>query len=103
MNRLVARFGKLITISFALMALGIFVFLLSLPLYTYFEIDTDILGFIIFVTGLAVCLTGILRRKKLERWKVVLLSFLATLFSLPMLALIVSLFYLLITGKELGT
>jgi hypothetical protein len=39
MRRLVARFGKLITASFAVMAIGVLVFLLSLPLYAAFGID----------------------------------------------------------------
>ena len=63
MKRLVVRFGKLITASFIVMAIGIVVFLLVIPLYAYFDIDTDIIGLIIFTTGLAICLLGIIRRK----------------------------------------
>ena len=103
MKRLVERFGKLITTSFFVMALGIIVFLLTLPLYTYFEIDTDIIGLVIFTLGLAICIIGIIRRKKLHGWKLVVLSVIAAVLLLPILSLIVSLIYYLITGKELGS
>ena len=66
MRRLVERFGKLIATSFVVMALGIIIFLLVIPLYAYFGIDTDIIGLIIFTIGLAICIIGIIRRKKLE-------------------------------------
>jgi len=103
MNRLVQRFGKLITASFFVMAIGIVVFLLSLPLYIYFGIDTDIIGFLIFTTGLAICIIGLIRRKKLHGWKLIVLTILAAVLLLPVLSLIVSLIYYLITGKELGS
>src|SRR4030042_699792 len=99
MKRLVEKFGKLITASFIVMAIGIVVFLLTIPLYTYFEIDTDIFGFIIFSIGLAICIVGIIRRKKLQGWKLVVVAILVAVFCLPGLSLIVSLIYYLITGK----
>lgn len=103
MSRLVERFGKLITASLFVMALGIIVFLLTIPLYTYFEIDTDIIGLIIFTLGLAFCLIGIIRRKQLHGWKLIVLSILAIVLCLPVLPLIASLIYYLITGKPLGS
>jgi hypothetical protein len=103
MKRLVGRFGKLITASFFVMVTGIVVLLLSIPLYMYFEIDTDVIGFLIFTVGLALCLIGIIRRKKLHGWKLVLLTILAAGLLLPIVPLIVSLIYYLITGKELGS
>jgi hypothetical protein len=53
--------------------------------------------------GLAICLIGIVRRKELRGWKRVLLTALAAVLLLPMLPLIVSLVYYLITGKEMGS
>jgi hypothetical protein len=101
MKRLVARFGKLITASFIVIAVGIVVFLLVIPLYANFGIDTDIFGLIIFTIGLAICLIGIIRRKKLHGWKLVVLMILTVVLFLPVLSLIVSLFYSLITGNPL--
>jgi hypothetical protein len=85
------------------MAVGIVVFLLTIPLYTYFEIDTDIIGLTIFTLGLAICITGIIRRKKLHGWKLAVLAVLTAILLLPVLSLIVSLIFYLITGKELGS
>lgn len=102
MKRLIERFGKLITASFLVMAAGIVVFLLGFPLYTYFEIDTDIIGLVIFTVGLAICIIGIIRRKKLHGWQLAVLAILTAVLLLPILSLIVSLIYFLITGKELG-
>jgi hypothetical protein len=103
MKGLVERFGKLITASFFVMAIGIVVFLLTIPLYANFGIDTDIIGFTIFTVGLAICIIGIIRRKKLHGWKLVVLAILAVFLLLPILSLIVSLIYNLITGKSLGS
>jgi len=102
MHRLVQRFGKLIAASFFVMAIGIVVFLLSIPIYIYFEIDTDVIGFLIFTVGLVLCVIGIIRRKKLHGWKLGLLTILAAGLLLPVLSLIVSLVYYLVTGKPLG-
>ena len=102
-KRLIARFGKLIAASFGVMAIGVLVFLLSLPLYAAFGIDTDIIGLVIFTTGLAICLIGVARRKTLRGWKMGLLAALAAVLLLPTLSLVVSLVYFLVTGKELGS
>ena len=103
MKRLIERFGKLITASFIVMAIGIITFLLVIPLYHFFEIDTDIIGLTIFNIGLAIFLIGIIRRKKLHGWKLIILTILATILLLPILPLIASLIYYLITGKPLGS
>jgi hypothetical protein len=103
MKRLVTRFGKLITASFIIMAFGIIVFLLVIPLYHYFKIDTDIIGLIIFTTGLAICLIGIIHRKKLRGWKLAIMLFLIAVLCLPVLSLIVTTSYFLITGNGLGS
>ena len=103
MKRLVDRFGKLITASFFVMAIGIVVFLLTIPLYANFGIDTDIIGLIIFTIGLAIFIIGIIRRKKLHGWKLIVLGILAAVLLLPTLSFIITLIYYLITGKELGS
>ena len=103
MNRLVERFGKLTTASFVIMAIGIVVFLLTIPLYANFGIDTDIIGLIIFTIGLAIFIIGIIRRKKLHGWKLIVLGILTSVLLLPTLSFIITLIYYLITGKELGS
>ena len=99
MNSLTGRFGKLITASFFVMGLGILLFLLTPLLYGLWGIDTDLLGLIILTTGLSILLIGIIRRKKLRGWKLVILSILAGIFLLPLVPLIISTIYYLITGK----
>jgi multisubunit Na+/H+ antiporter MnhB subunit len=75
------------------MAVGIILFLLTIPLYTYFNIDTDIIGLTVFAIGLALCIIGIILRKKLHGWKLVILSVLAAVLLLPVALLIVSLVF----------
>jgi hypothetical protein len=84
------------------MAAGIIVFLLTMPMLAYFGIDTDIIGLIIFTTGLAVLLIGIIRRYRLHGWKLIILLVIVILLFLPVLQLMVSLVYYLITKKPLG-
>jgi hypothetical protein len=102
MKKLVERFGKLVTASFFVMVIGIIVFLLTIPLYSHFGIDTDIIGLIIFTVGLAICLIGIIRRKKLQGWVLAVLTIVTILLCLPVLSLIVTLVIFLITGKPVG-
>jgi len=102
MNKMIKRFGKLITASFIVIGIGIIVFILSLPLYIYYDIDTDILGFSIILIGLVIFIIGLIRRRKFSRVKLALLITLASVLSIPILSLIASLIYYLITGKELG-
>jgi len=103
MKRLVKRFGKLITASFIIMAIGVIAFLLTPLLYGLWGIDSDLPGLIIVCIGLAICIIGIIRRKNLHGWKLVVLAILAAVLLLPMLSFIVTLIYYLITGKELGS
>ena len=56
MKKLVDRFGILIVASFFVMAIGIILFIPLL--YVLWGIDTDIIGLIIFTTGLAILLLG---------------------------------------------
>ena len=84
------------------MAVGIVVFLMTIPLYANYGIDTDIFGLIIFTIGLAVCVIGIIRRNKPHGWKLIVLAIITAILFLPALSVIVSLIYFLITGKEVG-
>ena len=102
MKRLVNRFGKLITASFFVMGIGVITFLLTPLLYGLWGIDSDLPGVLIVFIGLAICIIGIIRRKKLHGWKLVVLAILAAVLCLPILSLIVSLIYYLIIGKPLG-
>ena len=102
MKKIVEKFGKLITASFFIMAIGLVTFLLVFPLYHYFGIDTDIIGLIIITIGLVILLIGIIRRYKPHGFWFVVLVILASLLSIPTLSLIVSTIYYLITGKPLG-
>jgi hypothetical protein len=103
MKKMINRFGKLITASFFVMGVGVIVFILSFPLYIYYDIDTDIVGFLIVLIGLVIFIIGIIRRKKLTGVKRGLLIALASILSLPILSLVASLIYYFITGKELGS
>jgi hypothetical protein len=85
------------------MAIGIVVFLLTIPLYANFGIDTDIIGLIIFTISLAIFIIGIIRRKKLHGWKLIVLGILTAVLLLPTVSFIITLIYYLITGKELGS
>ena len=102
MKKMINRFGKLITASFFVIGIGIIVFLLSLPLYIFYNIDTDILGFSIVLIGLVILIVGVIRRKKPTGIKLALLITLASVLSIPILSGVASLVYYLITGKELG-
>jgi hypothetical protein len=96
------KFGKLITASFIVMAVGIITFLLVFPLYHFFRIDTDIIGLLIVILGIVLCLIGVIRRYRPHGWKLVLLIIVIVVLCLPLLSLIVSLVYYLFTGKPLG-
>ncbi len=102
LGRLIERFGKLITVSFFVMAIGVIVFLLTPLLYGLWGIDSDLPGILIVSIGLAIYIIGIIRRKKPQGWKLVILAVLAAVFLLPIIPLIVSLIYYWITGKPMG-
>jgi len=103
MKKMINRFGKLTTASFFIMGVGVIVFILSFPLYIFYNIDTDILGFSIVLIGLVIFIVGIIRRKKPSGVKLALLIALASILSLPILSLVASLISYFITGKELGS
>ena len=99
MKKLVDKFGILIVASFFVMGIGIILFLLTPLFYGQWGIDTDIIGLIIVTTGLAILLLGIILKNKLRGWKLVVLAILAAIMCLPLLSLIVTSIYSLITGK----
>jgi hypothetical protein len=103
MRKIINRFGKLITASFFIMGIGIIVFILSIPLNIFYNIDTDIFGFSIVLIGLVILIVGVIRRKKPSGVKLGLLIALASILSIPILSLVASLIYYFITGKELGS
>jgi hypothetical protein len=103
MRKIVNRFGKLITASFFVMGIGLIVFLLSFPLYIFYDIDTDIIGFLIVLIGLVIFIVGFIRRNKPGGVKLALLIALACILSLPILSFVASLIYYLLTGGELGS
>jgi hypothetical protein len=102
MKRLIQRFGKLITTSFVVMAIGIFLFLLNFPLYTNFRIDIDVIGLTVFLVGLAIFITGLLWRKKPKGWKIWIIVIGAIVLLMFILPFIASLIYYFVTGKPLG-
>jgi len=101
-NKGVKRFGKLIVASFFLMGIGLIAFLLTPLLYGLWGIDSDLPGVLIVDIGLVLCIVGLIRNKKPGKVKLVALIVLASVLSIPILFLIVSLIYYLVTGKPLG-
>lgn len=99
MKKLIERFGKLITASFFVMAIGIILFLLTPLLYGQWGIDTDIIGLIILTTGVAILLIGIILRNKLRGWKLIILAVLAGIMTIPIIMLFVTEIISLVTGQ----
>ena len=102
LKKMVNKFGKLITAAFFIIAIGIITFVLSIPLYGYFGIDTDIIGVLIVAIGLIVLDIGIIHRYELSGFKLDLMIIFAIVLSIPVLFLVIGLTYYLITGKPLG-
>jgi hypothetical protein len=102
MKKLTERYGTLIIISFFIMAIGLILFLLTPLLYTRWGFDSDIPGAVLFCAGVALCTMGIIRRKKPQGWRLVILVALVVLFLLPIVQLAVSTIYFLITRKPVG-
>jgi hypothetical protein len=102
-KRLITKYGKLITASFFIMAIGIIAFLLTPVLYSRWGIDSDLPGLMIAFTGVALLIIGMIRRNKPHGWKLAVLIIIAVLLLLPLVPLVVSLVYYLITGKALGS
>jgi hypothetical protein len=102
MNRLINRFGKLIVASFFLMGIGLIAFLITPLMYGLWGIDTDLPGMLIVILGLVLFIVGWILNKKPRKSVLIALIVLASILSLPILSLIVSLIYYLITGKPVG-
>jgi hypothetical protein len=101
-ERGVNRFGKLVVASFFLMGIGLILFLLTPLLYGRWGIDSDLPGVLIIDIGLVLLIVGLIRNKKPGRVKLIILIIVASVLSLPILSLIVSLVYYLVMGKPLG-
>jgi len=100
-KKVVDKFGKLVVASFIVMGVGLVTFL-STPIWFQFGVDTDIPGLCTLLAGVAICIMGLARRKKLSGVKLVALVVLASVLSIPMLFLIANFIYYFITGEELG-
>ena len=62
MKRLVRKFGKYNVATFVIMGVGLILFLLTPLLLWLFDLDSDIVGFLIFLTGLAMWIVGLIVR-----------------------------------------
>jgi hypothetical protein len=102
MKRLTARFGRLITASFFIVAAGVVAFLLTPLLYGLWGIDSDLPGLIVVCLGLVICIIGIVRRNRPQGWRLAILILLGAILFLPALSLVVSLIYYIVTGRALG-
>jgi len=101
-DRGIKKFGKLIVASFFLMGIGVIAFLLTPLLYGLWGIDSDLPGLLIVIVGLVLFIVGWIRNKKPGKVARIALIVVASVLSLPILSLIVSLIYYLITRKPLG-
>jgi len=63
MKKLVRKFGKYNVATFIIMGVGLIIFLLTPLLLWLFDLDSDIVGFLIFLTGLAMWIVGLIVRK----------------------------------------
>jgi predicted membrane channel-forming protein YqfA (hemolysin III family) len=63
MKRLVRKFGKYNVATFVIMGVGLITFLLTPLLLWLFDIDSDVLGFLIFLIGLVMWIVGLIIRK----------------------------------------
>ena len=84
------------------MGIGVIAFLLTPLLYGLWGIDSDLPGLLIVIVGLVLFIVGWIRNKKPGKVARIALIVVASVLSLPILSLIVSLIYYLITRKPLG-
>lgn len=63
MNKLVRKFGKYNVATFVIMGVGLILFLLTPLLIWMFDLDSDIVGFLIFLIGLVMWIVGLIVRK----------------------------------------
>jgi phosphoglycerol transferase MdoB-like AlkP superfamily enzyme len=62
MKKLVRKFGKYNVATFIIMGVGLIIFALTPLLLWLFEIDSDIVGFLIFLIGLVMWVVGLIVR-----------------------------------------
>jgi len=63
MKKLIRKFGKYNVATFVIMAVGLILFLITPLLPWLFDLDSDIIGFLIFLVGLAMWIAGFIVRK----------------------------------------
>jgi hypothetical protein len=63
MKRLVRKFGKYNVATFVIMGVGLILFLLTPLLLWLFDFDSDMLGALILLIGLAMWIAGLIVRK----------------------------------------
>ncbi len=63
MKKLVRKFGKYNVATFIIMGVGLIIFLLTPLLLWLFDLDSDIVGFLIFLIGLGMWIAGFIVRK----------------------------------------
>ena len=63
MKKLVLKFGRYNVATFILMGIGLILFLFTPLLIWLFDIDSDIVGLLIFIIGLIMWIVGLLVRK----------------------------------------
>jgi len=63
MKKLIRKFGKYNVATFVIMAVGLILFLITPLLLWLFDLDSDIIGFLIFLVGLAMWIAGFIVRK----------------------------------------
>ncbi len=102
MSILFKRFDKLTLVSFFLIAIGVIAFLLTPFLYGRWGIDSDLPGVLIVFLGIVIYIIGRIRKNRPGGIKLVALIVIASVLSIPILFLIVSLVYYLVIGKPLG-
>ena len=61
--KIVERFGKFTVATFIIMGIGLLVWVLVIPLYGFFKIDTDIPGIMIFLLGLLLFIAGVIAKR----------------------------------------
>jgi len=62
-KKLIRKFGKYNVATFVIMAVGLILFLITPLLLWLFDLDSDIIGFLIFLVGLAMWIAGFIVRK----------------------------------------
>ncbi len=70
MKKLVSKLGKYSIAALIIMGVGLILFLLTPLLLWLFDFDSDILGFLIFLIGLAMWTIGLMVRKVISNKRI---------------------------------